>query len=189
MVAQRQPTIFTELEYLALEGVATTKHEYTHGLIVAMAGAEFAHNRIAMNTAVELTRMAGDGPCTVVGSDQRVKVEATREYFYPDITVVCAEPKLIGPAPRSLTNPSIIVEVASPSTAAYDSGEKLDAYRQISTLSDYLVLASDRRHAVHYYRTSGGEWGVRTHAAGGTLVLANGIALEMDRLDRQVEGV
>lgn len=187
MVAQRQPTTFTEREYLALEGVAAVRHEYTHGLIVAMAGAEYAHNRIAMNTAVELSRATGDGPCAVVGSDQRIKVEATREYFYPDLTMVCGEPLLVGPAPRSLVNPRLLVEVLSPSTAAYDCGEKLDAYRQIASLSDYLLLASDRRHAIHYFRVSGEEWGVRTHGTGDIVALAAGLTLEIDRLYRGVE--
>lgn len=187
MVANRQPTLFTEAEYLALEGVAAVKHEYTQGLILAMAGAEFTHNRIAMNAAVELSRLLTDGPCAVVGSDQRVKVEATREYFYPDVSVVCGPPRLVGPAPRSLTNPSLVVEVLSPSTAAYDAGEKLDAYRRIATLTDYLVVASDRRHVTHYQRSGPESWAVTTHGGGDTLTLAIGVTLAIDPLYRMVE--
>lgn len=74
---------FTVKEYLALEAVAETKHEFFDGYIVAMAGAELAHNQVAENVRAELRNGLGDRPCHIVGSDQRVLVEAVGEYFYP----------------------------------------------------------------------------------------------------------
>src|SRR5438045_2897778 len=99
MVASRAPTSFTEKEYLALEAVAETKHELVAGQILAMAGAELDHNQICTNVKPALAAALGQRPCRVVGSDQRVKVEATAEYFYPDVVVVCGEPSLVEPNP------------------------------------------------------------------------------------------
>jgi len=180
--AQRQPTIFTEREYLALEGVAETKHEFIDGHIVAMAGAEMVHNLICANLASGLTNARRGRPCLVLSSDQRVKVVATTRYFYPDVTVVCGTPSLVGPAPRSLTNPQAIFEVLSPSTYAYDTGEKLEAYRAIESLEDYVLIASERVHVTHYRRTGTHEWAVGFYTAGASLALTSGLVLEVDAL-------
>jgi len=92
-------TRFTPKEYLALEAVAEIRHEFTGGQIVAMTGAEFEHNQVAQNVRSELTAALADRPCHIVGSDQRVYVEAVGEYFYPDILVTCLEPRLIDRSP------------------------------------------------------------------------------------------
>lgn len=176
---------FTVKEYLALEAAADTKHEFCGGRILAMAGAEFAHNRVAQNVAQELGNAFGDGPCQVVGSDQRVRVEAVDEYFYPDITAVCAEPILVDPRPQSLTNPQIIVEVLSESTERYDRGEKWLAYQLIPTLTDYVMASSLRREVDHYQRASDGSWTLR-RITEGACTLANGVALDLARLYRLV---
>jgi len=112
-MAVTHATRFTVKEYLALEAVAEIRHEFTGGQIVAMAGAEFEHNQIAQNVRSELTGALADRPCHIVGSDQRVYVEAVGEYFYPDVLVTYLEPRLIDPKPRSLVNPQVIVEVLS----------------------------------------------------------------------------
>src|SRR5207237_7284877 len=109
-MAVNHATGFTAKEYLALEAVAEIRHEFTGGQIVAMAGAELEHNQIAQNVRSELTAALGERPCHIVGSDQRVYVEAVGEYFYPDILVTCLEPRLVEPKPRSLVNPHLIVE-------------------------------------------------------------------------------
>src|SRR5438874_1073845 len=99
---------FTTEEYLALEGVAKTRHEFFAGHIVAMAGADLNHNKIVTNVTVALVSALAS--CTTVGSNQRVLCERAGEYFYPDVVVTCLEPKVIGPRPPSLTNPQIIIE-------------------------------------------------------------------------------
>lgn len=181
-------TRFTVKEYLALEAVAEVRHELTGGQIVAMAGAELEHNQIAQNVRSELTAALGDRPCHIVGSDQRVCVEATGEYFYPDVLVTCLEPRLVDPKPRSLLNPQVIIEVLSETTERYDRGDKWLAYRTIPSLTDYVMVSSLRCEVEHYQRLSDGSWTLRSPQRDGELVLASGIILHVNRLYRLVPG-
>lgn len=186
MVGVPESSLFTEKEYLALEAVAETKHEFSGGRIVAMAGAEIEHNQIAQNVRAELMRsLDEDGPCRILSADQRVKIEATNEYYYPDVIVTCLDPKLAEPRPRSLLNPQVIVEVLSGSTSAYDQGVKWAAYSTIPTLTDYVLVASTRRRVEHYRRRDDGSW--ELHAiTGGQLALAAGTKVDVARLYRLV---
>ncbi len=186
MVASRVPSEFTEREYLALEGVAEIRHEFVGGQIVAMAGAELDHNQVCTNIKTALSFAFGERPCRVIGSDQRVKVEATDEYFYPDVVVVCSEPRLVDPSPRSLTNPEVIVEVLSPSTERYDRGDKWVAYQTIHTLTDYVLVASDRRRVEHFQRGPGESWTQRVLAPDAQLTLSDGTKLDVAALYRLV---
>lgn len=189
MVAAGAATTFTEREYLALEAVAEIRHEFVAGQIVGMAGAELDHNQICTNVTTALVASIGERPCRVIGSDQRVKVEATSEYIYPDVVVVCGEPKLVEPSPRSLVNPDVIVEVLSPTTERYDRGTKWVAYQQIPTLTDYLLVASDRRHVEHFQRDTDDSWTQRVAKADAPLTLSDGTAIDVGRLYRLVTGL
>jgi Uma2 family endonuclease len=182
-------TRFTAKEYLALEAVAEIRHEFTGGQIVAMAGAELEHNQIAENVRRELAAALGDRPCHIVGSDQRVYVEATGEYFYPDVLVTCLEPRLVDPKPRSLLNPQLIVEVLSESTERYDRGDKWLAYRSIPSLTDYVMISSTRREVEHYQRSPDGSWTLRPPKHDGEIVLSSGGVLHVHRLYRLVPGL
>src|SRR5258708_5764829 len=115
-------------EYLALEEAADHKSEYFDGQIFAMAGGEPEHNLISGNVLGELRSQLEAGPCRVYPSDQRVKNLDTGLYTYPDVTVVCEEPLFEETAPRTLLNPTLIVEVLSESTEAYDRGGKFAHY-------------------------------------------------------------
>lgn len=180
---------FTAKEYLALEAVADTKHEFFGGYIVAMAGAELEHNQIAQNIRAELTTALADRPCRILGSDQRVFVESVVEYFYPDVVVTCLEPVLVEPKPRSLVNPQVIVEVLSESTERYDRGDKWLAYRSIPSLTDYVMVASTKRALEHYHRLPDGSWTLRVLEQDGTSTLGNGAVLDLVRLYRLVRGL
>jgi len=184
MVASYEP-VFTVKEYLALEAVAETKHEYCGGRIIAMAGGEPEHNLIAGNIQTELKNALADRSCWTLGSDQRVWVEAIGEYFYPDLSSTCLEPELVEPKPRSLANPQIIIEVLSPSTERYDRGDKWSAYQRISSLTDYVMVSSTRREIEHYRRTADGEWTLRTVTSAGC-TLTNGVVLDLTRVYRLV---
>jgi Uma2 family endonuclease len=177
---------FTVSEYLALEAVAEVKHEYFGGDIVGMAGAEPEHNLIAGNVRDALAKARSSNPCRIFTSDQRVFVEATSEYFYPDVVMTCAEPIYLEPTPRSLANPEVIVEVLSESTERKDRGEKWLAYQSIPTLTDYVMVASNLRRIEHYQRASDGGWTLRTVPQGAVCTLANGCALVVDDLYRLV---
>lgn len=188
-MAVTHATRFTAREYLALEAVAEVRHEFTGGQIVAMAGAELEHNQIAQNVRSELTAALGDRPCHIVGSDQRVFVEATGEYFYPDILVTCLEPRLVDPKPRSLLSSQVIIEVLSESTERYDRGDKWLAYRMIPSLTDYVMVSSLRREVEHYQRSPDGSWTLRPPQHDGQSLLSNGVVLPLNRLYRLVTGL
>jgi Uma2 family endonuclease len=177
---------FTVKEYLALEAVADTKHEYFGGYIVAMAGAELDHNQVAQNVRAELTSALADRPCRILGSDQRVVAESIGEYFYPDVVITCLDPVLVEPKPRSLVNPQVIIEVLSESTERYDRGEKWAAYQSISSLTDYVMVASTKRELEHYHRLPDGSWTYRTLKQAGTVTLGNGAVLDIEKLYRLV---
>lgn len=181
------PSRFTEQEYLALEAVAELKHEYIGGDIIGMAGAEIDHNQIAENVKLEIGVALKGRPCRVLGSDQRVKAAATGEYFYPDAIVTCLDPELVGPTPRALLNPQVIIEVLSPSTEARDRGPKWLAYRTIPTLTDFVMLASERRSLEHYQRAPDGSWTLR-ELTKGTCTLSSGVRLDLEALYRLTGG-
>jgi Uma2 family endonuclease len=177
---------FTVNEYLALEAVAETRHEFIMGDIIAMAGAEPEHNQVTQNVRLEMSLALADRPCRVTGSDQRVFVESAGEYVYPDVVVTCLDPVYVDPKPRSLMNPQVIVEVLSASTEGKDRGEKWLAYRAIPTLTDYVMVASTKRELEHYHRLPDGSWTLRVLQDEGTCTLANGVVLDLRKLYRLV---
>ncbi len=150
-------TYLTSEEYLAFERKAATKHEYLNGQIVAMSGASFAHNFITVNIATSLHVQLMEGDCRVATSDMRVKVPEIDSYFYPDVVVVCGEPRAEDATFDTLLNPVLIVEVLSPSTEGYDRGEKFDHYQQIVSLKDYILISQDEVRVEHYCRQES-EW-------------------------------
>ena len=157
MASAAVQTSLTPEEYLAFERKATTKHEYLNGQIVAMSGASFAHNFITVNIATSLNIQLMEGECRVATSDMRVKVTQIDSYFYPDVVVVCGEPRAEDDTFDTLLNPTLIVEVLSPSTEGYDRREKFEHYQQIASLKDYILISQDEVHVEYYYRQEN-EW-------------------------------
>ncbi|MHB8576335.1 MAG: Uma2 family endonuclease [Dehalococcoidia bacterium] len=157
MVAQRATQRVTPAEYLALERHAETRSEYLDGCIVAMSGASRVHNRIALDVVRALDPQLGDGPCEVFALDMRVRNLATNRYTYPDVVAVCGEQEFEDDEVDVLLNPTLIIEVLSPSTEAYDRGDKFAAYRRLPTLQEYLLIAQDRPSVEHYLR-QGERW-------------------------------
>lgn len=151
-------TQLTPLEYLALERQAEFKSEYYHGHVFAMAGGSRQHNLITVNVSSSLHAQLRQRPCTVYSSDQRVKVEATGLYTYPDISVVCGEARFEDEHLDTLLNPTVIVEVLSSSTEGYDRNEKYAHYRKIESLAEYVLISQVRHHVEHYLRQGDGSW-------------------------------
>jgi Uma2 family endonuclease len=148
---------YTPQEYLALERAATEKSEYVNGEIYAMAGTSKRHNRITVNLLRKLSTQLDGRPCEAYIIDIRVKVSETGMYTYPDLTVICGDVQVEDDHEDILLNPTLIVEVLSPSTEAYDRGEKFAHYRKIPSLTDYLLVAQDRIHVEHFVR-QGNQW-------------------------------
>ena len=145
-------TYLTPAEYIDVERKAVTKNEYLSGRIVAMSGASNAHNIITMNTANQLYNQSLDRDCLVYASDMRVRVQDPVSYFYPDVTVVCGEPRFEDDVFDTLLNPAVVIEVLSPSTAAYDRREKFTRYQQIASLKEYILISQSRMQVAHHLR-------------------------------------
>ncbi len=139
-------------EYLVRERKALTKSEYRNGQIHAMPGASRAHNLIVVSTLVELYVQLSNRTCEVYPSDMRVKVSAAGLYTYPDVIVVCDEPRFDDTHFDTLLNPTVLIEVLSPSTAAYDRGEKFASYQKLDSLCEYVLISQDRVRVEHYSR-------------------------------------
>ncbi|MEI6778051.1 MAG: Uma2 family endonuclease [Chloroflexales bacterium] len=162
-----QPTLYlTETEYLERERVSIIKHEYYAGEVFAMSGASESHNLIASNVNASLyTQLRGRG-CRIYPSDMRVKVMKTGLFTYPDITIVCAKPEFTDVTKRdTLINPTVIIEILSPSTERYDRGVKFQNYRTIETLKEYILIAQDKHHIEQYARHETHKW-ILTEAVG-----------------------
>jgi Uma2 family endonuclease len=132
---------YTFEEYLDLEEIAGVRHEYYQGEIYAMAGGTPEHAAMAAAITAALSRQLGSTPCRVYSSDLRVRVTATGLATYPDVTVICGPSERDPKSQTHVTNPKLVVEVSSPSTADYDRGEKLQHYQEIPSLE--LVLLFD----------------------------------------------
>lgn len=154
---QPQPRM-TPAEYLAAERLAETKHEYYGGEVFAMTGASQAHNLVVTNLIVSLGTQLRGKPCDVYPSDMRVKVEASGLYTYPDIAVVCGKAELEDEHADTLLNPTLLIEVLSPSTEAYNRGRKAEHYRRLDSLQEYLLIAQDQPRIERYRRHSEREW-------------------------------
>ena len=173
---------FTPEEYLERERRADYKSEYFAGEIVAMAGAKRKHNLVSSNVTVSLGVQLQDSACEVYASDMKVQADQARQYSYPNVVVVCGEPRFQDESEDVLLNPTVVVEVLSPSTEAKDRGEKFLRYRQIDSLTDYLLVAQNERRVEQFTKQSDGSWrlveivdagAVQIDSIGCTLTLAD----------------
>jgi Uma2 family endonuclease len=145
-------------EYLELERRAETKSEYFDGQTYAMSGASFVHTHLVANLVITLGSQLKGGPCTVLPSDMRVRVPETGLYTYPDVSVVCGEPKLEDAHQDILLNPVVLIEVLSESTETYDRGRKFEHYRRIATLQEYVLVSQKESRVEAYHRQTAREW-------------------------------
>ena len=152
----------TPQEYLEQERKAEYKSEYVNGRIYAMSGGSRQHSVIAVHIGTALDTQFEGRTCDIYNSDVRVKVNETGMYTYPDVSAVCGESVFEDAAVDTLINPILIVEVLSPSTEAYDRGDKFEHYRYISTLQEY-VLVTQNRTRVEKYTRQGELWVLTTY--------------------------
>jgi len=148
----------TPEQYLEAERTAEYKSEYFGGEIFAMSGASRKHNLITFNISGILHRQLKGRACEAYTNDMRVKVSPTGLYTYPDVLVVCGEPVFDDAHKDTLLNPTLIIEVLSGSTEAYDRGKKFENYRTVLSISDYLLIAQNKCVAEHYVRQADGSW-------------------------------
>lgn len=185
---QREVRFISEDEFLTIERSSNIKHEYFRGEIFAMSGGSNKHALIGGNTFASLhTRLRGK-TCRPVNSDQLVKIESTGLQTYPDISVYCQPARFEGPNDQVLLNPVVIVEVLSPSTAAYDRGEKFEHYKHLSSLQDYVIVWQDRVRIEHYHRLENDDWLLHTARALDEALVLPSIACDLP-LSEVYEGI
>jgi Uma2 family endonuclease len=157
MVAQPIATM-TEEEYLAFERASETKHEFLNGRVYAMAGATEPHIVIVGSTFFRLYGQLLGRPCRVYANDMRIKVVASGLYTYPDIAVVCGDRHFADNRRDTITNPTVLIEVLSPSTESYDRTTKWEHYQTLESLQEYLLIKQDTPRVEQYARQDDGSW-------------------------------
>lgn len=157
---QLAPRRYTISEYLAYEQESKEKHEYRDGKVIAVPAAPFAHGVIGANLFGVLGDALDGTPYRAADNSVRLRVPRLGFYTYADITIVCGDP-LFDPEDvdgESLTNPRVIIEILSPTTEAYDRGEKFSRYRQLDSLEEYVLVSQDTANVETFFRQPDGGW-------------------------------
>jgi Uma2 family endonuclease len=157
-MASNPVTRVTEEEYLAIDRAAEVRSEFFDGEMFAMSGGSMRHASLQANLHGELYVALRGKDCRAFTSDFRVRVSPGRMYAYPDITVVCGRPLLADEHQDILVNPTVILEVLSPSTEHYDRGVKFQRYRAIESLKDYILVNQDEIRIEQYTRRDAHTW-------------------------------
>jgi Uma2 family endonuclease len=150
----------TFVDYLALEADSSVKHEYFSGQVWAMSGGSPTHSRLAANVLLLLGARLEGKPCQAFTSDLRIRATATGLGTYPDVSVVCGRLELDPEDVKghTVTKPRVLFEVSSPSTDAYDRGDKLAHYQSIASVEEVVFVAQERREVEVVRRESDGTW-------------------------------
>ncbi|MFZ2653241.1 MAG: Uma2 family endonuclease [Burkholderiaceae bacterium] len=163
---------FDAAAYLAWEAAQEVRHEYVAGEVFAMTGSRLAHNIIVLNAAVFLRQALKGKPCRVFMADLKLRIDAADAFVYPDVMVSC-DPRDRKPDDDTcIRHPWMVLEVLSASTAAYDRGRKFELYRQVATLSHYLLVEQDRRGAELFRKNDDGLWVLQPLVEADTLHIA-----------------
>jgi Uma2 family endonuclease len=186
MLRTRRLHRYTYSDYVALELVSPTKHEFLDGEIYAMAGGSEEHSALAAEVLRALGNAVGARPCRVHTSDLRIYVEAVGLATFPDGALICGPLEQHGPSPQATAlNPTVLLEVTSDSSEEYDTGEKLESYKTIPSLRDYLIVSHRERRITVHQRTDQGAWVTRVAIAGGRVALQSlNMSLVVDEIYR-----
>ena len=158
-------------EYLAWEAEQAEKHDFIDGEVYAMAGAESGHVTTSLNMAMALRQHLAGTPCRTFIADMKVQAKEGDNYFYPDVVVTCSDVDRNSSLVKR--EPTLIIEVLSPSTAAYDRGEKFAQYRSIASLKEIAFIDMSSRRTDVYRRGADGLWVLHPFDAGAAVTLAS----------------
>jgi Uma2 family endonuclease len=160
-------------DYLEGERLSPIKHEYIRGLIYAMAGASKAHGIIAGNLFSLLRTHLRGKDCTTYITDIKVHIKAANIYYYPDVTVTCDPRDSASLEEDFIRYPRLVIEVLSPTTAAFDRGDKFADYRTLETLKEYVLISQERMTVDCFRRNLEGLWVLYPHNKGDEIFLAS----------------
>lgn len=169
---------YTVEEYLAFEREAFEKHEYIDGELILMAGASREHNLIGTNITSELRNQLKGKSCEVYANDMRVRMKGNR-YGYPDVVVVCGEPKFADDEFDVLLNPTVVVEILSSSTRFRDKTEKLETYQKMESIKECLLIEQKLMRVEHYIKQTPNLWLLRIYEKSDEIVNLESIGCEI----------
>jgi Uma2 family endonuclease len=149
---------FSIEDYLEMENTSIEKHEYYKGEIFAMSGAKMPHNDISKNLSGNLYVKLKGKKCQPYGSDVRIHIESNTLFTYPDISIICGDVVTRNNDDYNVLNPTVIIEILSPSTKNYDRGEKFKLYRDIPTLKEYILVDSESIHIEVFRLNENNHW-------------------------------
>jgi Uma2 family endonuclease len=177
-MASNTVTKVTEEQYLAIDRAAEFRSELIDGEIVAISGDSLRHSALKMNLALEVGNALRGGTCRAFDSDLRVRV-SSRMYAYPDLTIVCGQPILADERQDILLNPKVNFEVVSPSTEYYDRGVKFRRYRELDSLTDYILVDPDQIRIEQFTRGDAGTWTLHDYQRVEEVLLIPSIVISM----------
>jgi len=182
-------TLVTHEEYFDLLAKSDLKLEYHGGEVVAMAGAQPAHNMLAANFLLSLGYCLKKLGCYIFTSDQLIRVNSCDKYIFPDLVIVCEKP-VYEKSPGgldALLNPGIIIEVLSDSTERYDRTEKFDCYKTIPSLREYVLVSSRKQKVEVVKKLSEVEWLSHTYTENDENVLIRDCMVVMSDIYDKVD--
>jgi Uma2 family endonuclease len=187
MVAAREHlSKFTPEEYFAWEEQQEVKHEYFEGEVYAMSGGTQNHSRVGGRLFSLVDLHLDNSECVVLTSDARVKIQESEKYLYPDVSVTCDERDR--ETPQFITHPCLIVEVLSPSTEAYDRGDKFELYRRSTSLREYALVSADKIAIDLHRKDDLNRWQSIYFRAGDTVELESiNLTFPIERVYRGIE--
>ena len=162
----KRESLLTPEDYLIFERESDSRHEFLDGEIFKMAGESLSHSRICMNLAAATVNALKGKPCEALSPNMKVRTSNASLFSYPDLTIVCGEPQFHDVKKDVLTNPKVVFEVLSPSTADYDRTTKFQRYRMGNeTLTDYIFVSQDKCFVEHFRKSANGDWLYQRYAA------------------------
>lgn len=179
-----EPRFYSKNEYLAAEERAPYKSEYVNGEIFAMAGGSLKHSMICFNLIRQIGEAIMQKDCIGLESNVKVEIQRGRQYFYPDLMVVCGKVDFAPKRTDTITNPMVIVEVLSPATEAFDRNKKFAAYRTLPSLREYVLVYQDEPQIETFFREDAKTW--RYSVARGLEETIRLLSLECDLALREI---
>ena len=172
---------YTSAEYYALEAEADERSEYFDGEIFVVSGGSARHSMIGGNIIRHLGNQLLGTPCNPFGPDLKLKVKATGLRTYPDVSVYCGKREVDpeDPAAQTYMNPTMVVEVLSPTTETYDRGKKALYYRRVESLQILLLVSQEMPRVETHTRQLDGSWSLREHDGMGTVLRLEAIGTEL----------
>ncbi len=186
--------VFTPEDYLIFEREGDARHEFIDGEIYAMAGESLSHSRVCVNLMGEAREKLKGKSCEVLSPNMKVRTSTESLFSYPDLTIVCGEPQFHDRKKDVLTNPRVIFEVLSPSTADYDRTTKFQRYRLGNeTLTDYILVSQDKPFVEHFTKQADGNWIYKSFGALEDVLSIKSVECELslseiyDRIEFEIE--